>query len=99
LALRISTIFFGAIRELPLVVLDTPVDRNEISLVKVDTAVKQLIHLGLEKIVHLIFDVVVGAVLITELVDQQILQLQPLLNLALGKLLLDRALDLVHVQL
>lgn len=61
--------------ELSGVISDASVDGNEIPLIKVDAAVKQLVHLLLNKIVHLVFCIVEGTEFIAELVDQQVFQL------------------------
>ena len=70
MALRLDTVIFLAHRELPRVVLDASVDGDEVPLIKVNTAVEQLVHFCLNENVHLVFGIVVGIMLITELVDQ-----------------------------
>ena len=77
-------------------VADAAIDGNEVPLVEIDAAIKQLVHLRLNEIVHLILRVILHAELVTEFIDQQVLQLQTFLYLAHGELLLDGTLDLVH---
>ena len=88
----------GLLLQLLCKVTNASVYCHEVALIKINTTVKQLIHLALNVCVDLVLRVIEGTELVTEFVDKQIFQLQPLAHLSQGKLLLDGVLDLVHCQ-